>query len=211
MGRLAVIDSGAYWMERALYRAPFAELIDDTLYLPDLTDDAFDPERFDALVFGCRTPPELVVPHAAAIRAFLDAGRMVVAMGESGAHVWLPGVQWVSTPTNFWWWLDAGPESGVRPTAPEHGLWRHLAPDDVIWHYHGIFTPPTGAISVIDHMDGGSLFYDDRVTTPGRSIVTSLDPFFHYGNHFMPATERFLTGFLPWLRAEVDGQMTHQP
>jgi hypothetical protein len=25
----------------------------------------------------------------------------------------------------------------------------------------------------------------------------------HYGSHFMPATERFLDGFLPWVAAEA--------
>lgn len=28
-------------------------------------------------------------------------------------------------------------------------------------------------------------------------IVATLDPLSHYGSHFMPATERFLDGFLP--------------
>jgi hypothetical protein len=31
-------------------------------------------------------------------------------------------------------------------------------------------------------------------------ILTSLDPFFHHGSHFMPATTRFPDGFLPWMR-----------
>lgn len=28
---------------------------------------------------------------------------------------------------------------------------------------------------------------------------TSLDPMYHFGSYFMPATERFLDGLLPWL------------
>jgi hypothetical protein len=35
-------------------------------------------------------------------------------------------------------------------------------------------------------------------TTPGTLIVATLDPISHYGSYFMPATERFLDGFLPW-------------
>jgi hypothetical protein len=31
--------------------------------------------------------------------------------------------------------------------------------------------------------------------------VSTLDPLSHFGSHFMPATERFLDGFLPWLAA----------
>ena len=48
-----------------------------------------------------------------------------------------------------------------------------------------------------------ALLYVDEVTTPGRMIVTSLDPCYHHGSHFMPATTRFLAAFLPALRAVV--------
>jgi len=32
----------------------------------------------------------------------------------------------------------------------------------------------------------------------GAAAVSTLDPMSHYGSHVMPATERFLDGFLPW-------------
>ena len=38
------------------------------------------------------------------------------------------------------------------------------------------------------------------MTTAGRLIVSTLDPFYHHGSNFMPATTRFLDGFLPWAR-----------
>ncbi|MGF1627687.1 MAG: hypothetical protein ACFCVH_22635 [Alphaproteobacteria bacterium] len=201
-GGLAIVDNGAFYLHRGLYEPPFAEVFDAVLYLPELSGADFDRRRHAAIVVACRTPPELLVPHAVAIRAFLDAGGMLVAMGETGAHHWLPGVAWVDAPVNFWWWIEGG-DSGVRPAAPDHSLWRHLPPQDVVWHYHGVFTPPQGAVSVIDHAGGGSLFYDDRVSSGGRMIVSALDPFYHYGSHFMPATTRFLSGFLPWLQAEI--------
>lgn len=47
--------------------------------------------------------------------------------------------------------------------------------------------------------DGGSLMYVDKVSTNGTWIVTTLDPDFHFGSYFMPATEHFLMGFIPWL------------
>lgn len=75
---------------------------------------------------------------------------------------------------------------------------------DMTWHHHGHFTPAPGAVSLVDHVDGGSIFYDDRVSTRGRMLVTSLDPFYHHGSHFMPTTTRFLDGFLPWLHSEFD-------
>ena len=33
-----------------------------------------------------------------------------------------------------------------------------------------------------------------------RLIVSTLDPFYHHGSNFMPATTKFLDGFLPWAR-----------
>jgi len=201
-GGLAIIDNGAFYLHRALHEPPFDAAFDSVLYLPEMNAGDFDRRRHAAIVVACRTPPELLVPHAAAFRSYLDAGGMLVAMGETGADRWLPNVSWVDGPVNFWWWRE-GSDSGVRAAAPSHALWRHLTPRDVVWHYHGVFTPPAGAESVIDHADGGSLLYDDRVSTGGRIIVTALDPFYHHGSHFMPATTRFLRGFLPWLRSEI--------
>ena len=53
--------------------------------------------------------------------------------------------------------------------------------------------------------DGGVVLYIDRVSTRGTLLVTCLDPIAHFGSYFMPATERFLDGFLPWVRAELLG------
>jgi hypothetical protein len=51
-----------------------------------------------------------------------------------------------------------------------------------------------------DDASGRAVLYEDRVSTPGRLIAMSLDPFYHHGCNFMPATTRFLERFLPWLR-----------
>jgi hypothetical protein len=37
-------------------------------------------------------------------------------------------------------------------------------------------------------------------------LITCLDPISHFGSYFMPATERFLDGFLPWVSAELLGK-----
>ena len=47
--------------------------------------------------------------------------------------------------------------------------------------------------------DGGAVLYVDHVSTPGTLVVTSLDPMYHFGSCSMPATGRFVDGFLPWL------------
>jgi hypothetical protein len=48
--------------------------------------------------------------------------------------------------------------------------------------------------------DGAAVLYTDDVSgAPGRLVMTTLDPDYHFGAHFMPATERFLDRFFPWL------------
>jgi len=84
--------------------------------------------------------------------------------------------------------------------APDHPLFDHVTLADATWHYHGHFAPPPGARSLIDVGTEGSVLYEDRVTTNGTLIVTALDPMYHHGSHFMPATTRFLDGFLPFLK-----------
>ena len=48
--------------------------------------------------------------------------------------------------------------------------------------------------------------YLDRVSSNGTLLMTTLDPTYHYGSYFMPATERFLDGFLPWVPAAETAQ-----
>jgi len=69
----------------------------------------------------------------------------------------------------------------------------------VTWHYHGTFRPPPGAVTLISATAGGAALYIDQASTPGTLVVAALDPMSHYGSYFMPATERFLDAFLPWL------------
>src|SRR5690606_2570414 len=132
-------------------------------------------------------------PQKDAIMRLLDTGRTVVAMGSTGQSLWLPAVDWTDMPTNFWWWKE-GSSLNLQVDAPEHPLFGHIGLDDATWHYHGQYAPPEGATSLIGVRDEGSIFYEDRVTTNGCMIVTALDPMYHHGSHFMPATTRFLDG-----------------
>lgn len=158
-----------------------------------------DLAGYDALLIPCRTPGHRMAPHADRIRAYLDQGGTVIAMGETSAEHWLPAICFMPIETNWWWWLDPAGDLGVRITASGHPLFRRLAERDLAWHLHGVFDPPPGAEVLAADSEGRALLYIDEVTTSGRMIVTSLDPFFHHGHHFMPATTRFLDGFLPWL------------
>lgn len=76
---------------------------------------------------------------------------------------------------------------------------------EVTWRLHGHFDPPEGAEVLATDRDGLALFYVDDVSTPGRLVVTSLDPIYHHGSHFMPATTRFLDRFLPNLKGWLNG------
>lgn len=113
----------------------------------------------------------------------------------------LPGVRWEHRPTNFWWWLEPGADLGLHSPTPDHPLFDHLEIRDCTWHYHGVLDPPAGAQVLVALPTGEALLYVDEVSTAGTLVVATLDPLSHYGGHFMPATERFLDGFLPWAAA----------
>lgn len=197
--RIAAVDGGTYYHQATLHDPALRHYFDRLIYAQDLPTVALDD--VDILYVSARQDPELMVTAARTIRCFLDSGKTVVALGESQSERWLPGVQWFPREVNFWWWLTPGADSRLRNVQPEHPVWQHISLPDATWHQHGFFTLPEGCRSLIDHADGGSIFYEDNVTTPGRMILTTLDPCYHHGSYFMPATTRFLQGFLPWLHA----------
>jgi hypothetical protein len=198
--RIAATDAGTSYHRFALNDPRWADLIDARLYLPEL--DRADLSRFDVLIVTCRSNPDLLQPQAPRLRRFLDEGRTLVAFAGTEPQRWLPNVCMRPVPVNYWWWLDRDADSGLRVAAPEHPLMRTMPLADMTWHHHARFQPPPGAVSLLDHETGGSIFYEDRTSTRGRMLVSSLDPFFHHGSYFMPATTRFLSRFLPWLKLE---------
>lgn len=196
--RIFAIDGGTYFHHHALrgprYRDCFDRLIDIRVLLEA------DLAQCDVLVVTCRSHPGKLREARATFERFLAHGGTVVAMGETQSHTWLPGFEWSYRPTNFWWWREPGAEAGYETRSPTHAFFTHLKLADTVWHYHGVLQPPAHAQRLIDlQHDAGCLLFEDTVTTAGRMIVTTLDPFFHHGSHFMPATTRFLDGFMPWL------------
>ena len=158
--RIAAFDGGTYYHIKALNEPAWADLIDERLYLPDL--GAADLAAFDVLIATCRSNYELIQPHRDRIARFLDGGGTVVAFAGTAPERWLPGVAARPVPTNYWWWLDRDADSGLRLVAPEHSLFTAVTLADCTWHHHCRFLPPEGAVSLIDHSDGGSVFYEDR-------------------------------------------------
>lgn len=196
--RIHAIDGGTYFHKEALqgarYRGCFERLV-DLRGLPDA-----DLRDCDVLVVPCRSHPGKLRAASGRIGEFLQAGGTVVAMGETQPHTWLPGVQWQWQPTNFWWWKEKGADPGYVVPDPGHPLFSFITLADATWHYHGVLAPQAGARSLIElEGGGGSLLYEDLVSSPGRIVATTLDPFFHHGSHFMPTTTHFLDGFLQWL------------
>ena len=199
---ILVIHPGAYYHIESFESPRFAGYFDVLVRPEDLPDVRLEDHA--VVLIPCRTPADRMMPHRQQLQDYLDAGGTIVATGESESQLFLPGIEFTPQPTNFWWWLTPGADLGVRIAAPDHALFSRLAQRDITWHLHGWFDVPEGAEVLAVNEEGKPILYIDTVTTRGRMVITSLDPFFHHGSHFMPATSRFLEGFLPWMRTELD-------
>lgn len=201
MSILAIHPGASYHIES--FESPrYRDYFDHLVRPEDLSGVRL--EDHDVVLIPCRTPADRMEEHKGRLRDYLDHGGTVIATGESESQLFLPGINFTPQPTNFWWWLTPGADLGVRIAAPEHPLFEKLGQRDISWHLHGWFDAPEGAEILAVNGDGKPILYIDDVTTKGRMVITSLDPFFHHGSHFMPATTRFLDGFLPWMRNHLD-------
>ena len=200
--RLIAINAGTYYQIEALESPRYAEHFDAVTAPEGLAGHL---TAADALFVPCRTPPQRMIAQGAIVEAHLAAGGTVIAMGESRSDLWAPNVVFHARPTNWWWWLEPGADLGNVVTAPEHPLMRGIGKTEITWHLHGHFDPPLGAEVLATDAEGMAILYVDAKSTPGRLVVTSLDPIYHHGSHFMPATTRFLDRFLPNLGPWLDG------
>jgi len=201
MPTLAAIDGGTYYHHRTLYEEPFARYFDERLYVRDVPFATL--EDFDIVFLPCRLNAHVIAPMAKQFIDFWRGGGTLVVMGETLQDAWLPGVRLTPVPTNFWWWLEKGADLGVRLADVEHGLFDYVDKAAATWHLHGYFTTNENQVPLIETREGECLLFEDRTThAPGRLIATTLDPCYHHGSHFMPATTRFLAGFLAWLKEE---------
>ncbi len=193
---VAALYGGSAPHYQALHAEPACHWIDEVVYLPKASPA--DLAGHEVLLVPERLHRRLLHSIASAVVGVLGAGGTVVVFGGQPT-AWLPGLDWEHRPTNFWWWRDPGGRSGLVAAQPGHPFFDRVPLRDASWHFHGVFHPPSGAQTLIATEDAAAVLYVDEVTTPGRLIVTSLDPLYHVGSYFMPAARRFLAGFLPWL------------
>lgn len=206
MNRLAAIYGGSAPHHRSLYEPKYARFFASLIYLPELAEA--DLSGYDGLLIPERLHRGLLGAARPQLLAFLERGGTLVLFGEQSVYgrqpdEWLPGLHWEHRSTNYWWWLEPDASSGIVAAAPGHSLFRRLSLADATWHHHGVFWPPAGAETVIATTDGAAVLYIDQVSSPGTLVVSTLDPMFHFGSYFMPATERFLDSFLPWLAEDL--------
>jgi hypothetical protein len=205
---IAALHGGSAYHCEALEGPRYAGLF-DRLIRPEALDAAA-LDGVSALVVPCRTHPLRLAPHKALFDAFMAAGGVLVAMGETFQDEWLDGVVLYPVPTNFWWWLEPGADLGVTLAAPDHPLLAGLGKRDVSWHLHGWYETPPMAQTLLGDESGRPILYVEP-RGQGRLVVTSLDPFYHHGSHFMPATTRFLDRFLPNLKIWTAGLRAAEP
>ncbi len=195
---LAALHPGASYhcetLEGERYRGYF-----DKLIVPEeLTSACLANVR--TLLVPCRTNPDRLLPRMPVLMDFLARGGTLVAMGETFQDIWLPDVTFTPVETNYWWWLEPGASLGVSLERPDHPLLRGLSSKDAAWHLHGWYVPAPGSEVLITDGSNQPIMYVDEKSYAGRLVVTSLDPCYHHGCHFMPTTTLFLDGFLPNLR-----------
>jgi hypothetical protein len=198
--RLGILYGGSLPEHRVIADERYQPWLAKTIYLPDLSPEALTD--LDGLIVPEGSNHRALQRAADTVQGFLARGGTVIAFGEQQVPL-LPNVTWEYRPTNFWWWLDPNASSGLVLSKPEHSLFEYLTLEDCTWHQHGVFYPDKGTETMISLEDGGAIMYLDRVSTGGTLLMTTLDPTYHYGSYFMPATERFLDGFLPWVRAKL--------
>ena len=194
---ILAVHPGAYYHIESLEAPRYASFFDHLTRPEDLPQTNLT--AYDVVLIPCRTPAHRMIPNALQLRDFVEAGGTLVVTGESDCHLWLHGIAFHPQPTNYWWWLSEGADLGVKVTAPEHELFQYLDPRALTWHLHGWFEPAPGATVLATNAQGGAILIDDEESTKGRLVLTTLDPFYHHGSHFMPATTLFLDGFLKWI------------
>ncbi len=200
MTRLVTLYNGNGSQHYAFHESQFSRGFGEILHQTNL--DALEPSAVDGLLIPSRMHLGTLAAHADTVRAVLRAGGHLVLFGKRHLPLF-EDLRFDPRPTNFWWWMEPDADSGLRFPRPQHPFFSHVPPEDCEWHFHGVFDPPSCAEVLIEDVRGGAVVYMDEETYEGTLFAACLDPIYHFGSRFMPATERFLAGFLPWLQTRI--------
>ncbi|WP_375568845.1 hypothetical protein ABWH92_12555 [Ahrensia marina] len=200
---IAVVDAGLAYQRRTFADFEEASIFSDRIRIDALADANLSAHA--ALMIPCRTPGHRLAPHRKMLDRYVREGGLLFVMGETSPDLFLNGLRFTLEPTNFWWWREPGLDLGVKVEKPSHPALLGLTDKDCAWHVHGIVSVPEGGEVLISWSPtsqvsangaAGALMVDYPIGK-GRVLVTSLDPIYHHGSGFMPATTRFLERFLP--------------
>lgn len=183
----------------------FEHYLDAEIYLRHL--DRVDLSQFKSIVIPDFSNQALLQAHARQINDYLGGGGFLIVFEPNRMDEWLDvvEVQWFSRETEDWkWWMRPGGRMEAYQPEPRHPMAQAIPLADMCWHFFGAFRFPENATPILNlDKDEGCLIYDQPVAGGGRLIASTIDPHTHHGRRFMPATTRFLNGFYPWLKAEV--------
>lgn len=184
----------------------FAPLLDDMIYLRDLP-------ATDLSVYGAIVVPDVMdcaqlATHARQLNNYVRGGGFLIVFACRGVENWIDVVDLKFQPSHardWLWWSKPNPYLEIHQPEPRHPICDSISLRDMSWHWMGSYEKHPDAHHILNLDDDSlTLFMDfQNLEGGGRLMVTSLDPFGHNGERFMPATTRFLENFFPWLNREL--------
>lgn len=199
-----------------------ALLSTDTNFIQDLaarpliarsfeTLDIYDLEHADlmpylGLVVPGLTDQEYLWRHAAKIRSFLDAGRVVVFSGML-FRPWLPGAGMFVPKV-----IRSHHDYALRQVSPSP-IFEGIEIEDLVFRRgvagffaRGHHAPPPGAEVMLEFLSGEAALYVDRASTAGAIVVHGGNDLIGRGDDGTTA-DRLGPQLLAWMRSEAREHM----
>jgi hypothetical protein len=166
----------------------------DTYDLPNT-----DLARFSGLIVSGRVDQEFLLRQRGQLRAFLDAGKVIVYSGQL-FRPWLPGAQDAVL-------VDLGKLGGLDAvTYQPHPIFGEIDPKAFGANFvHGYYPAPEGAEIVASLPDGQAVIYIDRTSTNGTILL-------HAGINFMnyivedTSVREVIPHLIAWINAEAEAR-----
>jgi hypothetical protein len=169
----------------------------DPIDVYDLPSTDLTP--YTGLIISGRVDQELLYRERQKIRAFLDAGKVVVFSGQIFRD-WLPGAGNATV-------VDLAELGGTEAvTFAPHPVLEGLTPADLgAIFVHGYYPTPPGAEVVVSFKDGRAVLYVDRASTGGTIMA-------HAGINFMnyivedTQVREMIPRLIAWINAEAEAR-----